>query len=59
MEVLAERDNWMEYHTQIKDAKVLQENPLTIMKSTVVIICTPSKVEMAGKRTHSEAMETK
>ena len=28
------------------------------MKETTIIIPTPSKLEIAGKRTHSEAIET-
>ena len=48
----------MEYQKQEKDAVVLQENTLAIIKSTALITPTPSKVEILGKRTHSEAMET-
>ena len=58
VEGLVGKSNWMDYQTQMKDTEALQENTLAIMKSTTIIIPTPSKVEMAGKRTHSEAMET-
>ena len=57
MEGLDERNSWMKYQTQMKDADDLQENPLAIMKLTAIIIPTPSKVEMECKRTHSKAME--
>ena len=58
VEGLNENTNWMENQKQMKDANDLQENPLAIMKSIVVIIPTPSRLEMAGERTHSEAIET-
>ena len=41
----------------MKDTQVLQENPLSIIKSTEAITPILSKVEMSGKRTHSKAME--
>ena len=56
---LDEKDNWMDYQIEMKDAEALRENPSAIVKSTTIIIPTPSKVEMVGRRTHSEAMETK
>ena len=53
VEGLSGRDNWMEYQTRVKDAEALHENPLAIMKSTAIIVPTPRKIEMVGKRTHS------
>ena len=57
VEGLAERVIWMDYPTQMKDTEVSQENPLAIIKS-IVVTPNPSKVEVIGKRTHSEAMDT-
>ena len=45
VEGLVERANWMKYQKHVKYAYDLQENPLAIMKSTTVIVPTPSKVE--------------
>ena len=58
VEGLVEKYNWMDYQTNMKDLEDLQENPSGIMKSTTIIIPTPRKVEIEGKRTHLEAIET-
>ena len=58
MEGLTERTNWMDYPAQMEDVKVLEENPLAIIKSTEIITHVTRKVQMAGKRTYSKAMET-
>ena len=57
MEGLAERVIWMDYPTQMKDTEVSQKNPLAIIKE-IVVTPNPRKVEVTGKRTHSEAMDT-
>ena len=57
VEGLAEKDSWMDYQIEMNNVDALQENPYSLMKSTTIIILTPRKVEMDGKRAHSEAME--
>ena len=41
----------------MEDTKTLQVNPFSIVKSTTMIITTPSKVEITSKMAHSEVME--
>ena len=47
----------MYYQKDVEDLERLQENPSTKMKSTTMIIPTPSKIEITGKRSFSEIVE--
>ena len=57
IEGLAGRANLMEYHLDAENSESLQENPFSRVKSTSMIIQTPSKVEIIGKRSFSEVVE--
>ena len=57
IEGLSQRNKLMEYQSYVEDLESLQENPLAKMKSTTMIIPTPSKIEIIGKRSFSEVVE--
>ena len=57
VEGLAQRDNLMDYRSDMDDRETLKVNPYAIVKSTTMIIPTPSKVEITGKRSHSEVVK--
>ena len=54
---LANRDNLMYYQSDVNNLGSLQENPFAIVKKTTMIVPTPSKIEVTGKRSHLEIME--
>ena len=57
LERLAGRANLMECHSNVENSGILQANSSTTMKSTTMIIPTPSKIETTGKMTLSEIIE--
>ena len=47
----------MEYQSNVEYSEILQENPSTKMKLTTMIIPSPRKIEISGKRSFSEFIE--
>ena len=47
----------MEYQLDVENSESLQENPFAKMKSASMLIPTPSKIEITGKRIFSEIVE--
>ena len=47
----------MKYQSNVDNSESLQENPSATMKSTTMIIPTPSRVETIGKRIFLETIE--
>ena len=47
----------MDYQSDVEDSGDLQANPFATMKTTTMIVPTPSKIEINGKRGFLEAME--
>ena len=46
----------MDYQSNMKDARNLQANPSAIVKTITLIVPNPSKMEITGKRSFTEAM---
>ena len=57
IEGLADRYNLMDYQSDMEDSGNLLENASATMKETTMIVPTPNKIEINGKRIISEAME--
>ena len=57
IEGLANRAKLMEHKLDMEDSIGFQENPSTTMKTTTMIIPTPSKIEIIGTRRFLEAIE--
>ena len=49
----------MEYQSDVEDSKILKANPSSKMKSVAMIIPTPNKFEITGKRIFSKVVKLK
>ena len=47
----------MEYQPSVESSEILQAIPSSLIKSTSMIIPTPGKAEITGKRSFSETIE--
>ena len=57
IEGLVERANLMEYQSSVESSERLQLNPSHLMKSSSMLVPTPSKVEITNKRSFLEEIE--
>ena len=47
----------MDYQSDVEDIENIQVNPSDLVKTIEMIVPNPSKIEITGKTSHSEAME--